>query len=105
MPSIISDAKKDALLSGIACKLREEHMDFCDFVSEFGSLNGYAEPFRTHKRSRIDARTEDLVQKSVDPTSPARSHSVSHARKQHVNQLRSDSFIAITPAVSTVMRQ
>ena len=59
MPSIIRDAKHDAALSGIVCKLRQEHMDFCDFVHEFGSHEKIrcAEPPRTSTRMKARACT------------------------------------------------
>ena len=53
MPSIIRDAKSDCALSGIVCTLKQEHMDFCDFVREFPpSPKGCAEPSHSHKRTR-----------------------------------------------------
>ena len=64
MPSIIRDAKHDAALSGIVCKLKQEHMEFCDFVHEFGSHERIrcAEPPRTSTcmSSRLHTRTQRL---------------------------------------------
>ena len=58
MPSIIRDAKSDCALSGIMCKLRQEHVDFCDFVREFPpSLRGCAEPSHTQTHARMISRT------------------------------------------------
>ena len=58
MPSIIRDAKSDCALSGIVCTLRQEHMDFCDFVREFPpSLKGCAEPSHTQTHARMISRT------------------------------------------------
>ena len=55
MPSIIRDAKSDCALSGIVCTLRQEHMDFCDFVREFPpSLRGCAGP--SHAHTHVHAR-------------------------------------------------
>ena len=61
MPSIIRDAKQDAALSGIVCNLRQEHIEFCDFVREFPpslrSEKGCAEPSHAQTHARMISRT------------------------------------------------
>ena len=87
MPSIIRDAKSDCALSGIVCKLRQEHVEFCDFVREFPpslrsekgrtAYRRCAEPSHTKTHARIhrrlaEVRGADLPRTLTHSVSPAR---------------------------------